>query len=302
MPVSHLFFVASAFLLALGSVIARHFLSLDQASSASIDPLPFLCLQLFGGIAFLVVVRLARGWQRIPAADLCRPACAGIVLGMGSIGTIMALALISASEASVVFATQPVMILGLAWIVLREKTPIETIILALLAVTGVIVIVVGGGFDTSSKRFLGLSFALISTASSAIYVVWMRGLSAKLDQLSALIVVLSVAFLVAALAWTLVTGLGLASTSAGSILLGLSAFGIGTIYYGAAFWIYLVGLRKTDASIAGVYLSLVPVFAIGLAYVFLAERLTHLQSIGAATVTLAVGALALITAKRSRSV
>ncbi|MCV3272691.1 DMT family transporter [Roseobacter sinensis] len=288
MPLSHLLFVASAFLLALGSVLAKYLLSLDSSPTSAIDPLPFLTLQLIGGVVFLVTVRLAKGWRMEPFAHLVRPAFAGIILGAGSVGTIMALALVSASEASVVFATQPVLMLGLAWVLLGERFSPAVSILCFAAVGGVIVIVVGGSTEASPFRFAGLAFALMSTVCAAIYTVWMRGLSGKLDFLSALIVVQATACILSAAIWGGAAWAGLAPTRIGTPFLVGSALGTGAIYYGAAFYVYLIGLQKTEASKAGIYLSLVPVFAIGLAWVILAERLGVLQWIGAVIVVVAV--------------
>ncbi|MEO1797417.1 MAG: DMT family transporter [Pseudomonadota bacterium] len=302
MPRSHLFFVASAFLLALGAVLAKVLLSFDGASNAAIDPLPFLTFQLLGGVVFLVGARIARGWGAVPLGVLVHPALAGVILGCGSVGTIFALALITASEASVVFATQPVMILGLAWFVLGEKSPLSTAILALVAVVGVIGIVVGGGLDASPSRVAGLSFAFFSTASAAIYVVWMRGLSGRVDTLTALLVVQIVACAVSSVIWCAADISGLVRTETGSVFLVLCAVGSGAIYYGAAFYIYLIGLQKTEVYIAGVYLSLVPVFTIGLAWVFLSERLTALQWAGAALVIFAIGGMAFLSARADRRV
>jgi drug/metabolite transporter (DMT)-like permease len=290
-PFSHLLFVASAFLLALGSVLAKYLLSLDSSPNSVIDPLPFLTLQLIGGVVFLMTVRLAKGWRMEPFVLLVRPACAGIILGTGSVGTIMALALISASEASMVFAMQPVLMLGLAWVLLGERFGPVVAILCFAAVGGVIVIVVGGSSDASPSRFAGLAFALMSTVCAALYTVWMRGLSGKLDFLTALIVVQAMACILSAgTSWFELT-----STRTGNPFLAGSALGTGAIYYGAAFYVYLIGLQKTEASKAGIYLSLVPVFAIGLAWIILAERLGISQWIGAAIVIVAVAGISAIS-------
>lgn len=297
MPLSHLLFVASAFLLALGSVLAKYLLSLDSGPTSVIDPLPFLTLQLIGGVIFLITVRLAKGWQIEPIALLVRPAFAGIILGAGSVGTIMALALVSASEASVVFATQPVLMLGLAWVLLGERFGPAVAILCLAAVGGVIIIVLGGSNDASPFRFAGLAFALMSTVCAALYTVWMRGLSGKLDFLTALIVVQAMACILSAAVWSGGAWFELTPTRTGNPFLAGSALGTGAIYYGVAFYVYLIGLQKTEASKAGIYLSLVPVFAIGLAWVILAERLGTSQWIGTVIVVVAVAGVSVISSK-----
>ncbi len=297
---SQIYFVASALLLALGSVLAKLLLSLDQDGGKAIDPLPFLTFQLIGGVAFLMVVQIALGGSRAPLHLLRRPALAGLILGVGSVGTIMALALISASEAAVVFATQPVVILVLARVLLGERCGLWVTALCLVAVVGVVTIVASGGVDETGARATGIAFAAVSTVSAALYVIWMRGLSDKIDVLTALLVVLSAATLLAALLWGVTHMVALAGIRAGTFFLAGSAFGTGVIYYGAAFYVYLLGLQHTEASRAGVYLSLVPVFVIALAWALLNERLTPLQWVGAAIVIGAVAGLARLSAGASR--
>lgn len=116
--------MVSASRLALGSVLAKYRLSLEQAPGTSIGPLPFLTLQRLGGLVFLVAVRTARGWRSEPFELLLHPALAGIILGVGSVRTIAARALISAGEASVVFATHPGLTMGFAWVLLEERVPL----------------------------------------------------------------------------------------------------------------------------------------------------------------------------------
>lgn len=297
MPLTHLYFVASAFFLALGSVLAKSLLS---RSDAVIDPLPFLTLQLLGGLAFLALVNLWNVRAREPLPDLARPFLAGVVLGVGSLGTIMALALISASEASVIFATQPVVIIALAWGLLGERVSPAVLALSVVAFLGVASIVMGGSEPDAVGRRAGIAFAAASTICAAVYVVWMRDLSAKADVLSALIVVQIAAWFVAAAAWGGGAALELAETRVGSMAVAGSAVATGAIYYGLAFYVYLIGLRSTEASTAGMYLNLVPVFAIALASAALAERLNTAQWIGAVVVVGAVTGISMLSAGSAR--
>ncbi|MEM6677858.1 MAG: DMT family transporter [Pseudomonadota bacterium] len=296
MPLAHLYFVASAFLLALGSVWVKALLS---SRDTIIDPLPFLTLQLIGGVAFLIAVQGVRGWRGVDFPPLARPAVAGVILGVGSVGTIMALASIPASEASVIFATQPIVIIALARLLLGERIARAVLVLSLVGVAGVGGIVIGGsGFDTTG-RSLGVALALLSTVCAAIYVVWMRRLSGSTSVLATLIIVQSTACLVAASVTALSTATALSAAHFGDGSSMLAAAGTGVLYYGMAFYVYLLGLRTTEASIAGVYLNLVPVFTIALASATLSERLSPTQWIAASIVITAVTSIA-ITAPRER--
>ncbi len=65
----------------------------------------------------------------------------------------------------------------------------------------------------------------------------------------------------------------------------------GVMYYAAAFWFYLAGLRAVPVAVAGGFLNLIPVFGIATAYVLLAERLTPAQWTGTGVILLSVLAL-----------
>jgi drug/metabolite transporter (DMT)-like permease len=68
----------------------------------------------------------------------------------------------------------------------------------------------------------------------------------------------------------------------------------GLIYYALAFWFYISGLRQMSASEAGLYLNLIPIFGVGGAYIFLGDRLTPLQWMGAICILLAVLAISVL--------
>ena len=58
--------------------------------------------------------------------------------------------------------------------------------------------------------------------------------------------------------------------------------------YALAFWCYSIGLKQLPASMAGLFLNLIPIFGLGGAYLFLGERLTLVQWIGGTLILLAV--------------
>ena len=66
----------------------------------------------------------------------------------------------------------------------------------------------------------------------------------------------------------------------------------GVLYYGLAFWFYLSGLRQVPASVAGSFITLVPVFGVAAGYV-VGERLSPVQWLGAMIVVVAVAVVAL---------
>jgi drug/metabolite transporter (DMT)-like permease len=65
----------------------------------------------------------------------------------------------------------------------------------------------------------------------------------------------------------------------------------GVVYYALAFWFYIIGLKRIPASLAGLFLNFIPIFVVGGAYLFLAERLATGQWVGAALILVAVMAM-----------
>ena len=105
----------------------------------------------------------------------------------------------------------------------------------------------------------------------------------------------------AACLWAALLWLGVAGQSAGGALpvltltrwvwAGLS----GLVYYGLAFWLNSVGLQKTPATVASLFLNLVPIFTVGAGYLFLGEQLAPLQCGGAALIMTAVTGLLVLS-------
>jgi drug/metabolite transporter (DMT)-like permease len=285
------FLVLSATLLALASVLAKGLLGGALGDLQPAAPLPFLVCQLAGSLALLAALaaRDGEGFAVGPAAPVLHGA--GIVLGLGAIGTILALAFMPVGEASVVFAMQPVVILLLARVLLSERPTMRAFVLSLLAVSGVVTILWGASEENATNRTLGVLFATISTVGAAAYVVWMRQVSGGTRPIAALIRVQGIAFAVAVLVWIGALVLGRPEAAPPPPGSAFAAAGTGAIYYGLAFYVYLLGLAHMEAGRAGNYLNLVPVFTIALAFALLGERLTITQWIGSGIVLVAVVAL-----------
>lgn len=291
--IPHFLLILSALLLALGSVLAKGLLSGGFGFDIPAPhPLLFLIAQLAGSLCLLDSIVVISGKRlRVNAWSLIAP---GAILGGGSICTILALHYMTASEASLIFATQPVLVLALAWLFLGEHVTLSVVACITAAVIGVVGIVQSGSDLGSLNRPLGVMFAVISTSAAAVYVVWMRKLSGTAEPVVALLFVQLVSFLVALVAWI---ADGLPGADQLELRSVTSAALTGAIYYGAAFLVYLYGLAKVEASRAGIYLSLVPVFTIALAFVWLGELLTLLQLAGGLVVLLAVGCITILTAR-----
>lgn len=245
-----------------------------------IPPLTLLPIQLGISVVLLatvlVVQRQSPRWpaelRRLGLLGVLNP---GISYALGLIG----LTYIAASLSVLLWATEPIMILVLAWWILGDRITKPVVIGASLALAGVLLVVFEPG---SQGQPVGVVLTLLGVAACAIYTVvtkkWMVAESTlqvvALQQASALV------FAVLLLAVSAVTGYH-ASSPTISAEAWLSALASGALYYAAAFWLYLTGLRSINAATAGLYINLIPVFGIAASYALLGERLSARQWLGA---------------------
>ena len=203
--------------------------------------------------------------------------------------SLLGLALTSASLSTLLWAAEPVLIIGLAWLILRERLTPRLAGLAAVASLGVLLVIQPGAAGTGRAAVLGNLLILAGVLCCALYTVLARRLELRHDPLLIVAAQEAVALVWALLIWPFeLRGLGLASL--GQVPLSAWAWAAvsGVIYYALAFWFYLRGLQRMEASRAGLSLNLIPVFGLSTAYLFLGERLSAAQWAGAALILAAV--------------
>lgn len=277
--------VAAAGCWGIGTVVSKQVVD-------DVDPLTLLPIQLAVSCAFLLAVTLVRqesfAWtpqvRRLAALGLLNP---GLAYALGLVG----LTTISASLYVLLWATEPVAILLLAVLLLREHVPAALAGSVAVAVAGVLVVVYQPG---AAGAAVGITLTVVSVGCCALYTVLTRRL--LLDDSSSTVVLLQQA---AALAFAVVlatvvdlvggSGWDLAGLGAGAVL---GAAVSGLLYYGLGFWLFLSGLRQVPASYAAVFLPLIPVFGVAAGHL-VGERLDLRQWVGAVVIVAATVAIAL---------
>ena len=260
----------------------------SKAAVAEFPPLTLLAIQLAASLVFLLSLMRLRG---IPLRDRSIPPVLGR-LGMLNPGLAYALSLIglvsiSASLSVLLWALEPVLILLLARALLGEPLGRGLVGLSAVAVAGM-VLILNASSDGSS--WLGIGLTLAGIGCCALYSVitrrWLPGTDATapvvaIQQLWALAFALVVVGAVA------LTG-GSIRPEAVSAQGWASALISGVLYYAAAYWLYLSGLRRVPASVAASAFYLIPVFGVAGGGLVLGDRLTGVQWIGVAIVVGAV--------------
>jgi drug/metabolite transporter (DMT)-like permease len=265
----------------LGTVVSK-------AALAEIPPVSLLTIQLASS---LIALTALMRWQGIPLRGgassllgrlgLLNP---GLAYALGLIG----LMTISVSVSVLLWALEPLMILLLAGLFLRERITPTLIAMSVLAVGGMLLVVYeptsGGG------QVLGVALTLGGVACCAAYTVIARRFIPEARETSQ--VVLSQQ------AYGLVLAVGLAAAvgflGGDLVPTAISPLGLtsgvlsGVLYYAAAYWLYLGALRRVPASIAATSFYLIPLVGVTAGALLLGERLGVGQWIGALIVLASV--------------
>ena len=276
--------VAAAASWGVGTVVSKQVVD-------DVAPLTLLPLQLAASCAFLLIVVLALHepltWspsvRRLSVLGVLNP---GVAYALGLIG----LTTITASMSVLLWALEPVGIMLLAALLLRERIPAGLAALVGVAIAGVLLVVYRPG---AAGNAAGITLTLVSIGCCALYTVLTRRLMLDDSSLNVVLVQQAAALLFALLLATVVwlvggTGWDLGGLGLGS-LLGAAASGV--LYYGLGFLMFVTGLRLVPASYAGAFLPLIPVFGVAAGY-WVGERLDPRQWAGAVVIVAATAAIA----------
>ncbi len=268
--------VAAAACWGVGTVVSKQVVD-------DVAPLTLLPLQLAVSCALLLTITVVRresfAWtppvRRLAALGVLNP---GIAYALGLVG----LTTITASLSVLLWATEPILILLLAALVLREHIPAVLAVAVAVAVLGVLLVVYQPGVTGDA---VGITLTTVSVSFCALYTVLTRRLLLDDSSLTVVLAQQAAALVFAIVLATVVdvvggTGWDLAGLGA-TAWLGAGVSGV--LYYGLGFWFYLTGLRQVPASYAGAFLPLIPVFGVAAGYL-VGERLEPRQLLGAAVI------------------
>jgi drug/metabolite transporter (DMT)-like permease len=276
--------VAAAASWGVGTVITKQILS-------DVAPLMLLPVQLLASCVFLVVLSGASRTRVTWSPQMRRLAALGVLNPGGAYAlALLGLSYISASMSLLLWATEPVLILLLAVVLLREQVAGALVASIAVAVAGVLLVVYQPG---ATGSWLGVALILTAVAACALYTVLSRRLLLNDASLSVVLVQQ-----VAALAFALLL-LAVVQTATGDVFdvrslppqTWFAAAASGVLYYGVAFWLYIMGLRQASATVAGSFITLVPVFGLAAGYL-VGERLTTQQWVGGVVVIVAMAVVA----------
>ncbi len=278
--------LASAFW-AVATVISKQLLS-------SVPPITFLVMQLAPSVLALWLFVIAKGMQPVHWRGVLPLALIGLLNpGLSYTLSMLGLTQTTASVATLLWAAEPALIVFMAWLVLREAITPRLVLLTATAACGVLLVsglLNKSGADTGS--LYGAALILGGVFCCAVYTVLSRKIPPAVDPLLTVAIQQTVGLLWAIAIWPF--ELQVSAVDAVHALTQREVFGgavSGLMYYAAAFWFYLNGLRSVPASTASMFINLTPVFGVATAYAVLGERLTQVQCVGAVIILVSVVAL-----------
>lgn len=219
----------------------------------------------------------------------------------------------TASNASLLTLTVPVMTVLLAAAILQERmTPARWVSLA-VALVGVLVLSVnppksvikeGLAIDWRELGLLNRDFVvgnllvLVASTSSSLYNVCSKGLLKRFSALEVLTYAYILAFAtsIAMLVWFEPLSPSVLATYSARTWTGLLLLGIGSWGVAMVLWLFL--LTRLDVSQASVSIYLLPFFGIVIAAIFLHEKMT-LPMIAGGAITL-VGTILVVSTENTR--
>ena len=266
-----------------GTVVSKG--ALDE-----IPPLTLLPVQLAVSVVVLATVFRVQGLRIKWSTDLRRLTALGVLNpGVSYALGLVGLSFITASLAVLLWAVEPLIILILAWWLLGDRVTTPMVAASVIAWGGVVLVV----FESGSRgQVTGVALTLAGVVACAVYTVAVRKLMGNDSTLTVILVQQACALLFSLLVLAVASLINPSGATRGvSVGAWASAALSGVLYYAVAYWFYLTGLRQIPAGVAGSFINLIPIFGIAAGHVFLDERLTSRQWLGAVIIVAAVGAI-----------
>lgn len=274
--------IMSAALWGSGTVFSKYTL-------AYLPPLTLIALELLASCTLLWLLLLHKGKPSHLNRRTVQHAWAGILEpGLTYLFFTLGLTLTSASGATLIMATEPVIVIVLAWWLLRERiTPRLWLLIAAVMFGTLLVTLEGSG--EGAQNLLGDLFIVFGTLSTALYTIFSRAgarqmpplLLATLQQTCGLLFVL----LLMPVEWL---SIGIPQLAALPLHVWLIVIFTGISQGALAFWLYLWALKVIPATQAALVLTLIPIFGVSSAALLLGEQMTWLQVSGGVLILMAL--------------
>jgi drug/metabolite transporter (DMT)-like permease len=260
--------------------------------ASQVPPMTMTFLRWFFAILILAPLALPhvrRDWPLVRRS--WKPLLVLGVIGVGTHNAVSYLGLnyTTATNALILNSFIPVMVITISWIFLRERLTSLQLFGVGVSLAGVFMILTRGSLEvlTSFKLNGGDLLLILAMAMWSVYTVGLRWRPAGLHMLTFLFVLMVIGDLAVLpfFAMELAIGRHMVVTPANVAAIVSVALFSSVLAY--VFWNQ--GVSQVGASVAGLFVHLMPVFGILLAWVFLDERLALFHVAGIALILSGIG-------------
>ena len=201
-----------------------------------------------------------------------------ILLGVLGVGSHNALAYIglnytTATNGVILNSFIPVMIIALSWVFLRQRLANIQLAGVLVSLAGVLTILSQGSLErlAAFRLNLGDMLVILSMLLWSLYTICLRWRPPGLHMLAFLFVIACVGNAAVLPFYVVETIFDRSAQWTWQAVLALASIGLFSSFLAYIFWNR--GVEEVGASVAGLFVHLMPVFGTVLAWLFLAERL-----------------------------
>ncbi|BDA70292.1 Permeases of the drug/metabolite transporter (DMT) superfamily [Rivularia sp. IAM M-261] len=264
---------------------------MTKQSLVDLSPLMILVIQGISSIIFLWSVVL---YQKVELPKKSVAWSASLIgflePGLSYIFATIGLSLTTASNATLISVSEPIITIALAAVLLKEKISSPLIKLALIACVGVGMVASPSITNITGDSLTGDFLVMLGVVCASLYAIVARPLLKKVAPLVLVALQQSFALVWFVLILTILQLMGQNPINLGqfhfeSVLLAMIS---GIVGQGLAFWLYLLALRTSGVSVTSLYLTLIPLFGVATAYVALGERLSLIQTLGGGLILVVV--------------
>jgi len=282
--------IAAAALWGSGTALGKHALSY-------LTPFSLVFFELCASCSVLWLLVLRSGERDRLNRHTVRHAWAGILdPSLTYLFFALGLRLTSASSATLIMAGEPVIVIGLAWLLLRERVPPHFQPIVAAATVGTLLITLSGG-DEGTPTLLGDVLILLGTFSTALYTIASRASARQMPPLLLAMLQQTCGLLFTAalmpIEWL---SIGLPPLADVPLHIWLLVAATGVTQGALALWLYLRALQVIPATHAALLLTLIPIFGVSSAALLLGEQMTWWQVAGGGLI---LGALLWLRAKQA---
>jgi drug/metabolite transporter (DMT)-like permease len=217
-----------------------------------------------------------------------------LVLGVIGVGTHNAVAYLglnytTATNALILNSFIPVMVITLSWIFLRERLSSLQLLGVGVSLAGVLTILTQGRLDvlTSFKLNGGDLLLILAMAMWSIYTIGLRWRPPGLHMLTFLFVLMVIGDLAVLPFFAVELAIGRHMVVTPANVAAIVAVALFSSVLAYIFWNQ--GVAQVGANVAGLFVHLMPVFGVLLAWVFLDERLALFHVAGIALILSGIG-------------